>query len=71
MFPEGAGPGLIYLINFNSDRLATAAQLPITLLAHCEIWGKFAHFVSGSICVCVCVCSCAHVSEGIVVFLCW
>ena len=23
------------------------------------------------VCVCVCVCSCAHVSEGIVVFLCW
>lgn len=25
MFPEGAGPGLIYLINFKSDRLAEAA----------------------------------------------
>lgn len=26
MFPEGAGPGLIYLINFKSDRLAEAAR---------------------------------------------
>lgn len=24
MFPEGPGPGLIYLINFKSDRLAEA-----------------------------------------------
>ncbi len=67
MFPEGAGPGLIYLINFKSDRLAEAARcclfLSLPTVRYGALWkwewGKFRHFSrkdqQRKVCVCVCV----------------
>lgn len=39
MFPEGVGPGLIYFINFKSDKLAAAAiALLISSLREIRDW---------------------------------
>lgn len=70
MFPEGAGPGLIYLINFKSDRLAEAARcclfLSLPTVRYGALWkwewGKFRHFSrkdqQRKVCVCMCVHAC-------------
>lgn len=52
MFPEGVGPGLIYLINFKSDRLAEATRhclfLSLPTVRYGALWkwewGKFRQF---------------------------